>query len=176
MNWFQKHLNWTAVLSWIALYPINFVVGLIVGAIVVFNDPYISEEALSDIAYVFGIVVSLAWLMPTNGWILRKKSRSLWNLLWLFIPFGGIVFLCLKNLSDKEPVTMINVEKEKHEIWTIYYREFASADPRKQPELQWRINEWQRLMKQGLSPREAYKTSRLLDFNAYLRKEYDDKV
>ena len=85
------------------------------------------------------------------------------------------MFLYLENRSgDKELVPTINAEKEKSEIWTIYYKEFASASPEKQPEMQWRMAQWEKLMEQGLNPREAYRTSKLLDFDTYLRKEYDE--
>lgn len=99
MNWFQRHLNWTAVLTWVALYPINFLAGVIVGLVIVSVDPYISDEALEALGYLAGIAASLVWILPTNGWILRKKARGLWWLLVLFVPFGLIVFLCLENKS-----------------------------------------------------------------------------
>ena len=60
-------------------------------------DPYTSDEVLETLGYLAGIAASLAWLLPTNGWILRKKARSLWWVLILFVPFGWIVFLSLEN-------------------------------------------------------------------------------
>lgn len=40
------------------------------------------------------------------GWVLRQKNRSLWWLLmWLFVPFGGIVILCLENRSGYKTLT-----------------------------------------------------------------------
>ena len=100
MNWFERHLNWSAVLSWLASYPITFVAGYILGLIVIGVDPYMSDEALEGLAYLVGIVVALAWILPTNGWILKRKSRSLWWLLILFVPVGWTIFLCLENRSE----------------------------------------------------------------------------
>ena len=92
MNWFRRHLNWVAVLSWVALYPL----GYITGALILSISPYMSTGVYYSIAY---IIVAL-WLFGIDGWVLRKKNRSLWNLLWLVIPFGWIVFLGLENRSD----------------------------------------------------------------------------
>lgn len=92
MNWFRRHLNWVMVLSWVALYPLGFITGLVITSI----NPYISTAAY----YVLVYIVGAAWLFGIDGWVLRKKNRSLWNLLWLPIPFGWIVFLSLENRAD----------------------------------------------------------------------------
>jgi hypothetical protein len=92
MNWFGRHLNWVMVLSWVALYPLGFITDLAITSI----NPYISTAAY----YVLVYIVSAAWLFGIGGWVLRKKNRSLWNLLWLPIPFGWIVFLSLENRAD----------------------------------------------------------------------------
>lgn len=101
-NWFARHLNWTAFLTWLALYPISFVAGYILGLIMVSINPYITDELLAELGYLVGILASLLWLLPTNGWILSKKDRSLWWFLILFVPFGWIVFLRLENKSSPE--------------------------------------------------------------------------
>lgn len=100
-NWFERHLNWTMVLAW----PAAFVVGFIVGMIVVSIDPYVSDTALEAVGFLLGAVVfSLIW-----GWALRKKNRSLWwLLLGLFVPFGFIVLLCLENKSSAAQVPVFS--------------------------------------------------------------------
>jgi MFS family permease len=94
-NWFQRHLNWTWFLvTAVGSYLLGFVLGLIVGSV----DPYaryISDEALYGLAYLLGIVLALS----VGGWVLRRKSRSLWWLFIFFVPFGWIAFLCLENRS-----------------------------------------------------------------------------
>jgi len=92
MNWLERHLNWVAFLSWIALYPLGF----ITGTLILFIYPYMSTGAYYAIVYS----VSILWLFGIDGWVLRRKNRSLWNLLWLIIPIGWIVFLSLENKSS----------------------------------------------------------------------------
>ena len=55
-----------------------------------------STEAYYAIVYI----ISILWLFGIDGWVLRRKGRSLWNLLWLIVPLGWIVFLCLENRSS----------------------------------------------------------------------------
>ena len=50
--------------------------------------------------YTIVYIVTILWLFGIDGWVLRRKSRNLWNLLWLIIPFGWIVFLFLENKSS----------------------------------------------------------------------------
>jgi hypothetical protein len=91
-NWFEKHLNWVAVFSYIGLYPLGYAIGWLIVSIY----PYMSTELYYAIVYIIAAI----WLFCICGWVLRKKRRSLWNLLWLIIPFGWIVFLCLSNKAD----------------------------------------------------------------------------
>ena len=92
MNWFRRHLNWVAVLSWVALYPL----GYITGALILSISPYMSTGVYYSIVYI----VAALWLFGIDGWVLREKDRSLWNLLWPIVPFGWIVFLNLENRSS----------------------------------------------------------------------------
>ena len=92
MNWFRRHLNWTAVLSWVAAFPLGYLTSMLIQSI----NPYISTGTY----YALGYTINGLWLLGIAGWVLRKKNRSLWNLLWLPFPFGWIVFLCLENRTD----------------------------------------------------------------------------
>ncbi|MDH5781887.1 MAG: zinc-ribbon domain-containing protein, partial [Dehalococcoidia bacterium] len=69
MNWFERHLNWTMVLAWVGAGVIAFIVGFLAGL----ADPYASEDELSAIGFVIGLVVSLL----VGRWVLRKKNRSM---------------------------------------------------------------------------------------------------
>jgi len=100
MNWFERHLNTTVLLSWLASFLL-FIMLIAFGAFVL--EPYISPGGLAD--YVSAWVVMLIFVASplfVEGWFLRKKNRSLWWLLMLyFVPFGVIVFFCLKDRSEQ---------------------------------------------------------------------------
>jgi len=98
MNWFERHLNWTMVLAWLGTLPVAFIAGFIIAMVMVSADPYVSEEALDGAGFVTGVIIALVILIPSWGWVLKKKNRSLWwLLLGLFVPLGWIVLLCLEN-------------------------------------------------------------------------------
>ena len=91
LNWFQRHLNWISILSIIALFPL----GYITGVAIIFINPYMSTVAYYSIVYI----IAALWLIGIDGWVLRRKNRSLWNLLLLIIPFCWIMFPFLENKS-----------------------------------------------------------------------------
>ena len=100
MNWFQRHLNYTVLLSWVALYPLFIMFIFVFGFVL---EPYIKIP--DSIAYVLIwlllIIFGLALPLFVSGWALRRKNRRLWWLLIIFVPYvGGIVFLCLENRSE----------------------------------------------------------------------------
>ena len=103
-NWFERHLNWTAVLTWIALYPIGYLIGIIIRRIVPSANFLMDEDTFFIVIMIIGFMVTTGWLLPTNGWILKKKNRSFWHLLWPFLPFGWIVFLMLENRSTQQEI------------------------------------------------------------------------
>jgi ribosomal protein S27AE len=87
MNWFQRHLNWTFVLSFFSMFVLASIIGLIVGiANLKFNDK--SLDAIAEIAC--GIV-----LLTVGGWVLKQKGRSLWWL--LLVGWFSPVWLGNKN-------------------------------------------------------------------------------
>ena len=87
MNWFERHLNWTMVLAWVGASVIAFAVALLI----LTANPYVSEDELSAIGFVIGLVVSIL----VGRWVLRKKNRGMW---WLLISWS-IFFLLLSNKS-----------------------------------------------------------------------------
>ena len=88
LNWFQRHLNWTVVLTAIGTTAVVFGLSIFF-AVTVPNAP--------DELYFPLFIIPLVVIMPVAGWALKRKNRSLWWLLILFIPFGWIVYLCLEN-------------------------------------------------------------------------------
>jgi hypothetical protein len=106
VNWFQKHLNLTLTVFAVGTYLLTMV-GFapaesteqersIVGLLIQLVNPNISSEIMSW----FYLPIWLALILPLGGWVLRKKNRGLWHLLWAIMPFGWIVILCLKNQSQ----------------------------------------------------------------------------
>ena len=80
MNWFQRHLNWTCVLGYRLALVVFFVVGVLVGNVLIWltDDP-----TLGDAAIVVGAIAGIITLLLLTGWLLRQKGRSLWWLLLL---------------------------------------------------------------------------------------------
>ena len=76
MNWFERHLNWVSVLSFIIFIP--FALSLQLGGLV-------------------SVALGLMFLVGVNHWVLRQKKRNLLYLILLFIPLGWIWFLLLSN-------------------------------------------------------------------------------
>ena len=91
-SWFERHLNWTENLSWIVWLALVYLatdpfLRLIIPSILAFN-PDIGEKSVLVIVLSLEFIIMLAWILPINGWILKKKKKSLWNLLWVFIVSG----------------------------------------------------------------------------------------
>ncbi len=97
-SWFARHLNWTALISWTGLIPVWLVGGFLTGVIAAMAGFEANFDGAAG--YLWTAIFAAAWLVPTNGWILRKKKRKLWHLSWLFIPFGWIIFLSLENRNE----------------------------------------------------------------------------
>jgi hypothetical protein len=100
-NWFERHLNWAAIISWIGVFPVLFVGGFATGLIAGAAGLEVNFDGPAG--YLWSAIFAACWLIPTNGWLLKKKGRSLWHLLWLILPFGGIVFLSLENSNEMSP-------------------------------------------------------------------------
>ena len=95
LSWFERHLNWSVVLGWLAGCLAFFVV-LMIG----FSDPYISHGHMMENVYTTGAVIYLGIVAGVWVWALRKKKQSLgWLPLGLFVPFGWVVFVLLENRS-----------------------------------------------------------------------------
>ncbi len=59
-------------------------------------------DSLERLYYVIAFPSGFIWMTLVGRWILKWKGRSLWNLLWLVIPWVGIfVFLALANRREE---------------------------------------------------------------------------
>jgi len=100
MNWFRRHLNWTALFGLLGGWAIGCMAAFVVANTMTFLDPYVSEGAIVAPATVTATVVGLAVFAATWGWVLRRKKRSLWWLLLaIFVPLGWIAIFVLENRS-----------------------------------------------------------------------------
>ena len=110
-DWARRHLNWALILySWLALIP---------GYSVLFAGALSDAPALTDISLIL-FVPTILWAWYLSVWNLKHKGRSMWNLLYLLIPWiGGIVFLCVSNRDDlaKEKAEREEREKYREEYW-----------------------------------------------------------
>ena len=91
-NWLERHLNWTVVLAEIAVSIVLGIVFLLLFALA-FTIDYLStgevENSLFWVMMLIYTILHLAVILPVAGWALRKKCRSLWWLLILFVPVAG---------------------------------------------------------------------------------------
>ena len=99
-RWAERHLNWTVIFALWAISLLSYLVGLLIDLVLHTVDPYIADGIAEAIVFVVEVIVSLAGLFLVGAWALKEKARSMWNLLWLIIPFGIIIFLCLGNRSE----------------------------------------------------------------------------
>ncbi len=95
-SWFERHLNWTTVLTWVGAVIISFVAGFVVG-VTMYGSDIVRTETVAAFA---GYIAALAWLLVTNGWVLRKKGRSEWHLLLLLVPLGFLFLLAVENKTQ----------------------------------------------------------------------------
>ena len=95
MHWFQRHLNWTLFLVYTVVTSIFTMAVAILRVL-----PSVLLE-------VRGLVVAgyLLIIFLISGWVIKRKRRSLFHLLWLLIPFSPLaiaILIGLKNRSLKE--------------------------------------------------------------------------
>ena len=104
-NWFKRHLNWTLIISLVIFFILTFVGGFVLGLILGTIDPFISDDTLEGYSYVISFIISLTVVVPVALWILDRKGRSLWNVLWLYFLsiIGLIIFLALENKRQLLP-------------------------------------------------------------------------
>jgi hypothetical protein len=101
-NWF---LNSTLLIVVVATYVLTMITFApvestgpgrsVAGVLIQAVSPSISNETLSWLYLPMWLVL----MLPVEGWVLRKKNRSLWHLLWAITPIGWLVILCFKNRS-----------------------------------------------------------------------------
>jgi hypothetical protein len=92
-SWFNRHLNWTMILTWVILVPFSLFLAN-GGKLTVSFDTFTEHLFMSVIALVL-IAIFVLIIM----WAIKQKGRSVFHVFWILAPFGFIVLLLLKNLS-----------------------------------------------------------------------------
>ena len=98
-NWFKIHLNLTLLFFTAVTYLLTMVTFAsaetteqghsVLGLLIQLFNPALSNQTESW----FCLLIWLALMLPVEGWVLRKKNRSMWHLLWAITPFGWIIIL-----------------------------------------------------------------------------------
>ena len=128
-NWFARHLNWTALLTWLIWLPIYIVVVPLIGsAIAWFIKPHITWQAVS-VVQLATLAPFLVWILPTNIWILRKKDRSLW---WLLLAPLSTIGLENKSKPPAEELPKLTREEKQEKLTRAAEQIDRIASKRKQ--------------------------------------------
>lgn len=97
-SWFEKHLNWTMAIGFF-----TWAILTLVGSIILFMlSPEVTEETLGFEAQLLGNFTLFLIQFPIARWVIRKKQRNPWNILWLLAPVGFVMIILLSN-SGKTP-------------------------------------------------------------------------
>ena len=100
MNWFQRHLNWTWVLSLLLVLVLAFIAGIVVqltGPNVGGDYGAIAQQLRVELASKVADLVGSIIILISSVWVINRKGRSLW---WLLLS-GAFSPLWLKNNRKK---------------------------------------------------------------------------
>lgn len=108
-EWALKHLNW----AWV-LYPLLAYIPFFIIMVILFSVAPDDTGSIAIVVLMSFALVSWQWYLSV--WSLKHKGRSLWNLLYLLIPYiGGIIFLCISNKDQLAKETAEREEREKYQ-------------------------------------------------------------
>jgi lysylphosphatidylglycerol synthetase-like protein (DUF2156 family) len=91
LNWFNQHLNWTWVLAQVTTSVIISVLGAIFAFSLTtspFTNGFNVTSAVTSVL-IIGVIAIILYVLSVyvvGGWVLKRKSRSLWWLLLFLIP------------------------------------------------------------------------------------------
>lgn len=99
-TWFLQHLNWSAILFYLFI------------ALPIMILSSIGDGNQSIILYYLSLALTLYILL----WNIKHKGRSAYNLLYLLLPVGWLVILCIRNRSQ-----LTEDNKIQKELWEAEY-------------------------------------------------------
>jgi len=94
-NWFQRHLNWTWILSIGGYFLACFIGGVILGL----TSPEIGDDSYAAEG-IYNLIAGILWLiivLPASFWVIDKKGRSGW---WI-LTIGALSPLWLSNIRKE---------------------------------------------------------------------------
>lgn len=86
--WFEKHPNWTVIIAWVIAWVVLLIAVYIV-------DP-------NSYMVWFIVIICLGLVYGSLVWNLKVKHRSYFNLLYLLVPLGMIIILCLQEKQKEK--------------------------------------------------------------------------
>ena len=108
MNWFKRHLNWTAgigILLCIIITVIYDVKQVLETIVFISFTGFVSSifsnlfAGRIDIIGLLFTIIGLAACITILVWVLKQKQRNLWWVLITFVPLGWLVIPLLGNRS-----------------------------------------------------------------------------
>ncbi|MFC1984644.1 hypothetical protein ACFLU0_01345 [Chloroflexota bacterium] len=111
MSWTERHLGRSLIFFCIGASFLPYMVGFLLGTM------------LGEINLILGPIICMILYAYVAAWHVQKRDRGPWNALWIFVPFGFILLLCLKDLAPPtllEPTLKECTQKERLKIYTIY--------------------------------------------------------
>jgi hypothetical protein len=84
VNWFERHLNWTLIISWIICMPIYGALGSVV--------VYDIEPSGGVVSGIISVIF-LGLFLWTAVWVVKQRNQSLLWLSILILPILGVILL-----------------------------------------------------------------------------------
>ncbi len=97
-SWTEKHLNLSLLIAFMVSEIAAFFIMLTLAP---FTDAGYAADEIITPAWMISTSAAYVILFPVVSWVVRKKARSPWNVLWLLMPLGIIMILLLSNMSKQ---------------------------------------------------------------------------
>lgn len=103
MDWFKKHLNWTAFLAILLCLMVSTggsVKTFVETLVFISFARFFAILFLGSVNELIFAAIGLILSVPILIWVLKQKQRTLWWVFIIFVPFGWVIFPRLENRSE----------------------------------------------------------------------------